>query len=104
MNGSQSQSGYQQQGYVVEPLLGMVLTLQSVARVETTTMIMEAWEEDRKRVDVTARWKGYTKSGQGKAEFQGKIYEGEVISRKCIQKNALVNLRRTKLKNFIDWQ
>ena len=104
MTSSYSQAGYNQGGYAAEPLLASILTLQDLARVENSTMVMEKWQDDRARTDVTARWKGYSKNGNGLAEYQGRVYEGRVISNKVKQKNGLVNLRRTKLMNFIDWQ
>lgn len=91
-------------GYTAEPLLATVLSMQDLARLETTAMVMEKWQDDRARTDVTARWKGYSANGNGLAEYQGRVYEGKVISVKVKQKDGLVNLRRTKLMNFIDWQ
>ena len=85
-------------------LMQDLLVFQDLARVETVTAEMERWRDDRARTDVTARWKGFTKDGNGRCEYQGRIYEGKVITNKCAQKDKLVNLRRTKLMNFIDWQ
>ena len=85
-------------------LMQELLVFQDLARVETVTAEMERWRDDRKRTDVTARWKGYNKNGDGMVEYNGRIYEGKVISSKVKQRDGLVNLRRTKLMNFIDWQ
>lgn len=85
-------------------LMQELLVFQDLARVDAVTGEIERWRDDRKRTDVTARWKGYNKDGMGLAEYNGRIYEGKVIASKCKQKDAIVNLRRTRLMNFIDWQ
>ena len=85
-------------------LMQELLVFQDLARVDAVTAEVERWRDDRRRTDVTARWKGYNDRGMGLAEYNGRIYEGKVLANKCKQKDGIVNLRRTRLMNFIDWQ
>ena len=85
-------------------LLGALSLFQQLARTEVLSQERQDAVDERKRVDVTGRWKGFNSAGQGKVEYKGRIYLCDVLSYSCKQKDALVNLRRTPLGNFVDWQ
>lgn len=85
-------------------LQGDLLLLQGMARAEVVAAVAEEQKSRREASDVTGRWLGYSDSGQGLVEYDGKVYEATLLSSSCRQKFALCNLRRTRRGNFVDWQ
>lgn len=77
---------------------------QEMARTESVDRSLLDDLDERRRTDVTGRWKGFDSEGYGMVEYNGKIYSAVILSNTCKQKNALVNLRRTSVGNFADWQ
>jgi len=80
-----------------------LMGFQSLVRSEQIATAREAQRAREKRVDVTGRWLGFSSKGTGLVEFDGKIYECEVLASTCKQKYSKVNLRRTDTKNFASW-
>lgn len=85
-------------------LLGALKVTQDVVRFEFHATAKEAAINERKQIDVTGTWMGFAPDGMGRVEYQGKIYECEVLSYTCRKKFSKVNLRRTRYANFVDWQ
>ena len=80
-----------------------LLVFQDAARTAEISNTLERWRDDRKRTDVTGRWKGWAPNGKGRVEYRGTIYECEVLASTVKQKDAIVNLRRTQVGNFAVW-
>jgi len=81
-----------------------LMNFQSLVRSEQIASAQEAQRAKEKRVDVTGRWMGFNdKKGVGLVEYDGKIYECEVLGSTCRQKFSKVNLRRTDTTNFVSW-
>ena len=80
-----------------------LMSFQALVRSEQIASAREAQRAKERRVDVTGYWLGFAKNGQGLVEYDGKVYECEVIGSTCKQKWAKVNLRRTDTKNFASW-
>ncbi len=85
-------------------LLGALKLTQDLARFEMHENAKEASINERKRIDVTGVWLGFDVDGMGLVRYDGKVYKCEVLAYTCRQKFAKVNLRRTRLGNFVDWQ
>ena len=81
-----------------------LLVFQDAYRTQEIANTQEKWRDDRKRTDVTGRWKGYAPNGLGRVEYRGVVYECNVMASTCKQKDALVNLRRTQQGNWVVWQ
>ena len=90
--------------YADDNFLGALLTTQEVERQSNIDNEYQRQLQERRRSDVTGRWKGFTDDGYGKVEYRGKTYICVVLAATCKQKNAQVNMRRTKRGNFVDWQ
>lgn len=80
-----------------------LLVFQDAQRMQEVSNTMEKWRDDRKRTDVTGRWKGWAKNGLGKVEYRGKIFFCTVLSAKTIPADTPVNLRRTETGNWAIW-
>lgn len=80
-----------------------LLVFQDAARTAEISNTLEKWRDDRKRTDVTGRWKGWAKNGMGKVEYRGTIYQCNVLARTCVQMDAKVNMRRTDTGNWAIW-
>jgi len=87
-----------------DSLLAGLQTFQDLVRSEQHENAAAAQQNKRKQADVTARWLGFDENGMGRAEYEGVIVTCHVISNKSKQKFAQINLRRTKLGNYCDWQ
>lgn len=85
-------------------MLAGLVTFQSLLRDEQIASAKEEQKKRKNQTDVTGRWLGYNEDGLGLVEFESKIYVCVVISSKCKQKYAKVNLRRTRSANYVDWQ
>ena len=84
-------------------LQDQLLVFQDAVRTAEIANTMEKWRDDRKRTDVTGRWKGWDKAGRGLVEYRGKIYHCEVLAAKVIPLDRPVNLRRTATGNWAIW-
>jgi hypothetical protein len=84
-------------------LQDQLLVFQDAQRMQEVSNTMEKWRDDRKRTDVTGRWKGWDNDGLGKVEYRGKIYYCNVLSAKTIPADTPVNLRRTETGNWAIW-
>lgn len=84
-------------------LTDQLLIFQDAQRTAEIANTLEKWRDDRKRTDVTGRWKGWAPNGMGRVEYRGVIYPCKVIARTCKQIDANVNLRRTQQGNFAVW-
>lgn len=85
------------------PIDEALMNFQALVRAEQIAGAREAQRAKERRVDVTGFWLGFAKNGKGLVEYDGKVYECEVIGSTCKQKWAKVNLRRTDTKNFASW-
>ncbi len=87
-----------------DQMLAGLVTFQNLIRNEQTAAAKEELKKRKNQTDVTGRWLGFNTEGKGLVEFEGRIYVCVVISSKCKQKYAKVNLRRTRTANYVDWQ
>jgi hypothetical protein len=87
-----------------EELLPLLNDFQAASRREALDQKLTQDLSDRRRTDVTGRWLGFDSEGFGRVEYRGTIYQCILLSNKCKQKFARVNLRRTPRGNFVDWQ
>ncbi len=85
------------------PIEDALMQFQSLVRTEQIENAREAQRAREKRVDVTGVWLGFSAKGLGLVEYDGKVYECEVLGSTCKQKYAKVTLRRTDTKNFASW-
>ena len=85
-------------------LLGLLNDFQQAARIDNLDRRLANDLEERRRSDVTGRWKGFDSEGYGRVEYLGEEYKCVILSNKCKQRDGLVNLRRTPRGNFVDWQ
>lgn len=87
-----------------DQLLQGLLEFQFLLRSEYVTQAREAEKKKRVATDVTGIWLGFNSEGMGRVKYDGQIYVAKVMSSTCKQKYAKVNLRRTKLNAYVDWQ
>lgn len=85
-------------------LLALLTDFQQASRISELDSRLAEELKEKRRADVTGRWKGYDSQGYGLVEYQGEIYKCVILSNKCKQRDGLVNLRRTPRGNFADWQ
>lgn len=85
-------------------LLQLLNDFQTSARVDALDQVLADDLVERRRTDVTGRWLGFDADGYGLVEYRGETYKCTLLSNKCKQKYASVNLRRTPKGNFVDWQ
>lgn len=85
-------------------LLGALKLTQDLTRFEFQESAKEAAINERKRIDVTGIWLGFSPEGKGLVAYQGQVYTCEVLAYTCRKKFSKVNLRRTRYANFVDWQ
>ncbi len=85
-------------------LLSDLLLFQDLARSSDTSNEKERQLLEQRRSNVTGRWLGYDENGNGIVEYLGVAYKATILSNTCKAKFSPVNLRRTPLGNFVDWQ
>lgn len=89
---------------MADELLRLLSDFQAASRQEALDQKLTEDLKEKRRTDVTGRWLGFDAEGYGRVEYLGKEYKCTLLSNKCKQKHALVNLRRTPRGNFVDWQ
>ena len=77
--------------------------LARTIRGEHLSTIREEQLKEGRMVDVVGYWQGFNSDGDGLVEYQGRTYVCKVLARRCKQVGAPVNLRRTRLRNFVNW-
>lgn len=90
--------------YLDANAIGALLTTRELERQTQIDNEYQRLLSERRQSDVTGRWKGFDDEGFGRVEYMGEIYTCVVLAHTCRQRNARVNLRRTRRGNFVSWQ